>query len=229
MSKKFYIKALVPVMAAIMLLFFACASKDKKYADEYYQQGLVFYNSMEYDRSIDNFSKALEINPKDKEIHKFYYMRGRSYLKNRQYDQAINDFTVALEKCPDTDKETKFLILESRGNSYHALNKSDEAINNFSDAIALNPEHEHIKYIYYNRGWVWQNKEEYQKASKDFYAALARDSAFAPAYYGRAHSWDKLGNTKRALEDAKEALRLAPGTQKYEDLVFELRAKVNKK
>jgi tetratricopeptide (TPR) repeat protein len=66
------------------------------------------------------------------------------------------------------------------------------------------------------------------KASKDFYAALAIDSAFAPAYFARAHSWEKLGNLARALEDAKEALRLAPQTKKYEDLVFELRAKIKK-
>ena len=83
-------------MAAIVLLFIACANNNKKYADEYYEQGLVFYKSMEYDRSIDDFTKALEINPKDKENHKVYYMRGRSYLENRQYDQAINDFTKAL-------------------------------------------------------------------------------------------------------------------------------------
>ena len=226
MFKNLCINAMIIVGVVVMLLFWACASSNQKYADEYYQQGLVFYKSMEYERAVDNFAKALEINPKDKENYKFYFMRGRSYLKNRQYDQAVNDFNSALEKCPDRDKETRFLIFESRGNAYHALNKKDEAIKNFSDAIALNPEHAHIKYIYYNRGWVWQNKEEYQKASNDFYAALDIDSTFAPAFYGRAQSWYKMGNLKRALEDAKEALRLEPTTKKYEDLVFELRAKM---
>jgi tetratricopeptide (TPR) repeat protein len=228
MLKIFSIKAFIPVMAAIILLFISCATNNKKFADKYYEQGLVFYESMEYDRSIDDFTKALEINPKDRENHKVYYMRGKSYFKNRQYDPAINDFTKALEICPATDKETKFLIFESRGNSYQALNKNDDAIKDFSDAIALNPEHQNLKYVYNNRGWVWQNKADLQKASKDFYAALAIDSAFAPAYYGRAHSWVKLGNLERALEDAKEALRLEPVTKKYEDLVFELRAKMKK-
>jgi len=153
---------------------------------------------------------------------------GHILIKNRQYDPAVNDFTKALETCPATDKETKFLILEARGDSYHALNKNDAAIKDFSEALALNPKHENIKYVYTNRGWVWQNKADYQKASQDFYAALAMDSAFAPAYYGRAHSWDKLGNLERALEDAKEALRLEPASKKYEDLVFELRAKMKK-
>ncbi len=213
-------------MAAIMLLFFACANNNKKYADEYYEQGLVFYKSMEYDRSIDDFTKALEINPKDKENYKVYYMRGRSHFENRQYDEAINDFTKALEICPVTDKATRFSIIESRGNSYHALNKKDAAIKDFSDAIALNPGHKNIKYVYSNRGWVWQNKEDYQKALKDYYAALAIDPAFAPAYYGRASAYYKSGNLPRAIEDAKEALRLKPETKKYDDLVFELKAKM---
>jgi tetratricopeptide (TPR) repeat protein len=226
MLKCFSQKTLILLMAAIMLLFFACANNNKKYADEYYEQGLVFYKSMEYDRSIDDFTKALEINPKDKENHKVYYMRGRSYLENRSYDQAINDFTKALEICPATDKATKFSIMESRGNAYHALNKNDAAIKDFSDAIALNPRHKNIKYVYNNRGWVWQNKKDYQKAVKDYYAALAIDAAFAPAYFGRASAYYKLGNLPRALEDAKEAHRLEPETKKYDDLVFELRSKM---
>jgi tetratricopeptide (TPR) repeat protein len=229
MLKIFPPKTLILFIVAIMLLFIACTQNNKKYADAYYEQGLVFYKSMEYDRSIDDFTKALEINPKDKENHKVYYMRGRSYLENRQYDQAINDFTKALEICPETDKATKFSIMESRGNSYHALNKNDAAIKDFSDAIALNLKHKNMKYVYNNRGWVWQNKQDYQKALKDYYAALAIDPAFVPSYYGRALSWYKLGNLPRALEDAKEALRLEPEIKKYDDLVFELRAKMKAK
>ena len=228
MIKFFPQKTLIMFTAAIVLLFIACANNNKKYADEYYEQGLVFYKSMEYDRSIDDFTKALEINPKDKENHKVYYMRGRSYLENRQYDQAIHDFTKALEICPATDKATKFSIMESRGNAYHALNKNDAANKDFSDAIALNPRHKNIKYVYNNRGWVWQNKKDYQKAVKDYYAAVAIDPAFAPAYFGRASAYYKLGNLPRALEDAKEALRLEPETKKYDDLVFELRSKMKK-
>jgi tetratricopeptide (TPR) repeat protein len=228
MLKKFSIKAFILFMTAAMLLLVACANSNKKYADEYYKQGLVFYNSMEYDRSIDDFTKALEINPKDKENHKVYYMRGRSYMENRQYDQAINDFTKALEICPDTDKATKFSIIESRGNSYHALNKNDAALNDFSDAIALNRWHKNIKYVYNNRGWIWQSKKDYEKAIKDYSAALKKDPAFAPSYYGRASAYSKSGNLPRAIEDAKEALRLDPENKKYDDLLFELRSKMKK-
>jgi tetratricopeptide (TPR) repeat protein len=225
MVKYFPPKTFVPLMAAIMLLFFACATTNQKYADEYYEQGLVFYQSMEYDRSIDNFTKALEINPTDEENYKVYYMRGRSYMENRQYEEAINDFTKALEICPDTDKATKFSIIESRGNSYHALNKNDAAIKDFSDAIVLDPRNKNIKYVCTNRGWVWQAKDEYAKAIKDYDAALAIDPAFAPAHFGRAVAYNKLGNLPRAIEDAKEALRLEPENKKYNDLLFELRTK----
>ena len=221
-------KTVIWLLAVMALLFLACANSNKKYADAYYEQGLIFYESMEYDRSIDDFTKALEINPKDKENHKVYYMRGRAYLENRRYNEAINDFTKALEICPDTDKATRFSIIESRGNSYHALNQKDAAIRDFSDAVALNPRHPNIKYVYTNRGWVWQSKEDYEKAVKDYYAALAIDPDFAPAYYGRASAYYKLGNLPRAVEDAKEALRLEPETKKYDDLLFELRSKMKK-
>lgn len=225
MAKNCSAKTFMRFGAAIVLLLFACATSNKRYADEYYEQGLVFYQSMEYDRSIDDFTKALEINPKDKENHKVYYMRGRSYMENRQYDLAINDFTKALEICPDTDKATRFAIIESRGNSYHALNENDAAIRDFSDAIALNPGNKNIKYVYHNRGWIRQRMEDYENAIKDYAAALAIDPAFAPAYYGRASAYYKTGNLPRAIEDAKEALRLEPENRKYDDLLYELRMK----
>jgi tetratricopeptide (TPR) repeat protein len=218
-------KILMLLMAVMMLFLIACTKNNKQYADAYYEQGLVFYQSMEYDRSIDDFTKALEINPKDKENYKVYYMRGRSYMENRQYDLAINDFTKALEICPDTDKTTRFAIIESRGNSYHALNNNDAAIRDFSDAIALNPGNKNIKYVYHNRGWVRQRMEDYKNAIKDYAAALAIDPAFAAAYYGRASAYYRTGNLPRAIEDAKEALRLEPENRKYDDLLYELRMK----
>jgi len=226
MTKNSYVKTFRLFAAALALLILACASSNKRYADQYYEQGLVFYKSMEYDRSIDDFTKALEINPKDKENHKVYYMRGRAYMENRQYDQAINDFTKALEICPATDRVTRFSIIEFRGDSYHALNQSDAAIQDFSEAIALDPVHRNIKYVYANRGWLWQSKPDYEKALKDYSAALAIDPAFAPAYYGRASTYYKMGNLPRAIEDAKEALRLEPENKKYDDLLFEFRAKI---
>ena len=225
MLKTFSIRTSICFMAVSMLLLAACASDNKKYADEYYEQGLVFYESMEYYRSIDDFTKALEINPKDEENYKVYYMRGKAYLENRQYNAAINDFTKALEICPDTDKATKFLIIESRGNSYHALNKNDAALKDFSDAIALKPFHKNIKYAYYNRAWIWQSKKDYAKAIEDYSAALKKDPAFAPSYFGRASAYSKSGNLPRAIADAKEALRLDPENKKYDDLLFELRGK----
>ena len=228
MFKNVPLKTVISFILLTLLLFAACANKNKRHADKYYEQGLVFYNSMEYDRSIEDFTKALEINPKDKENHKVYYMRGRSYLENRQYDQAINDFAKALEICPDEDKTTKFSIIESRGNSYHALNKNDAALKDFSAAIALNRWHKNIKYVYNNRGWIWQSKKNYEKAIQDYSAALKKDPAFAPSYYGRASAYAKSGNLPRAIEDAKEALRLDPENKKYDDLLFELKSKMKK-
>jgi tetratricopeptide (TPR) repeat protein len=54
---------------------------------------------------------------------------------------------------------------------------------------------------------------------------LAIDPAFAAAYYGRASAYYRTGNLPRAIEDAKEALRLEPENRKYDDLLYELRMK----
>ena len=106
-----------PKIALWMAVFVvaACASGSQKYADDYYDQGLVFYERMEYARSVDSFNKVLELEPNGKDAYKVYYNRGNAYLKSRQYDQAIYDFTKALELTPSSQKQMRYFILESRG------------------------------------------------------------------------------------------------------------------
>ena len=96
-----------------VLILTACSSNYNKLAKNYYEQGQVFYERMEYDRSIDNYTQALEIEPNGRENYKIYFDRGRAYFKNRDYDKAIYDYTRALELTPGNEIESSFIILEA--------------------------------------------------------------------------------------------------------------------
>ena len=87
----------VTALSLAILVTLSCSKGYNKYADEHYAQGKIFYENMEYGRSIDSFSKVLELAPAGEENNRIFYMRGRSYLKDRQYDKAIYDFSKALE------------------------------------------------------------------------------------------------------------------------------------
>ena len=220
------------VLAAILLVFFvtlSCSKGYNKYADEHYAQGKIYYENMEYGRSIDSFSKVLELAPEGQENNRVYYMRGRSYLKNRQYDQAIYDFSKALELTGEGDKTMRFLVHEMRGDAYFGKNAWVKAIQDYSMAISLLPENENAKYVYLNRGWASLNNNDLESAINDFGNAISIDPKLAEAYYGRGNAWVKKGDPQRALADAKEALKLKPDVMKYDDFVYEISSGIKRK
>jgi tetratricopeptide (TPR) repeat protein len=214
--------AVLTALMLVTLVTLSCSKGYNKYADEYYAQGKIFYQNMDYDRSIDSFSKVLELAPAGEENNRVYYMRGRSYLKNRQYDQAIYDFTKALELTGEIDKSLKFLIYEMRGDSYFGKNAWTSAIQDYWKAVAEDVDNENAKYVYLNRGWAYLNNNDLESAVKDFDRAISIDSKLAEAYYGRGNAWLKKADPQRALADAKEALKLKPDIKKYDDFVYEV-------
>jgi tetratricopeptide (TPR) repeat protein len=165
----------------------------------------------------------LEVNPKDPENFKIYFDRGKAYVKDRQYENAIYDYSRALELTPQNDKKSKFLILESRGYAYLLNQQYDASISDYTDALRLMPTHEYLKFIYANRAWAHFNKKEYDMAINDFGKSIAIDPKLASSFYGRGQCWYLKGDLQRAMQDAKEALRLTPGSSKYDDFVYEIR------
>jgi tetratricopeptide (TPR) repeat protein len=207
----------------ILLLFLlSCATGYNNFADRYYQEGLAFYEKMDYDRSIDSFKKVLELAPYGKDNDLVYYNLGMAYFKQRQYDKSIYQFTKALELIPKESHKRKFKVLMWRGNAFGQKKEFDNAIKDYSDAIPLDPGNENIKYIYHHRAWAWIDEKNYDKAIEDFTSALSIDPKYDAAYYGRAYVWYKKADLQRAVIDAKEALKLSPANKKYDDLLYKI-------
>jgi len=219
-NKEFFIGF---ISALIFCFTFSCSSSYNRLARNYHEQGQIFYERMEYTSSIENYTKALEVNPKDPENYKVYFDRGKAYFKDRQYENAIYDYTRALELTPQGDKKSEFLILESRGYVYLMNQQYEASISDYSDALRLMPTHEYVKFIHMNRAWDYFNMKEYDLAINDFTKSISLDSKLASSFYGRGQCWYLKGDLQRAMQDAKEALRLTPGSSKYDDFVYEIR------
>lgn len=210
--------------SAMLLALFAlsCSKGYNKYADEHYAQGKIFFDNMDYERSIDSFTKVLELAPAGEENNRVYYMRGMSYSRNRQYDKAIYDFTRALELTSTGDKSFRFLIYKMRGDAYFGKSAWQSAIEDYWKAAAEDVDNKNARYVYLNRGWAYLYSNDPATAIKDFDRTIAIDSGIAEAYCGRANAWLKRSDPQRALADAKEALRLRPDEKRYDDLVYEI-------
>jgi tetratricopeptide (TPR) repeat protein len=130
--------------------------------------------------------------------------------------------------APAKDKEIVYFSFKSRGDAWQGKKEYPNAIKDYSEALNLFPQHEGIKNVREGRAWAALNMEKYDDAIADFTAALSIDGKMANAYYGRALAWHKKGDPQRAMQDAKEAVKLYPGNKDYEDLVFEIRSSIKK-
>ena len=163
---------------------------NKNTFENFVQMGIASFAEKSYSRSVDMFTKAIEINPR---VGVVFFHRGNSYLHLRQYESAITDFNMALQFDSGVSQ-----IYNSRGRSYAGKGQHQSAILDFDSAIALNPKD---AIPFYNRGSSYQRLGQNEKAILDFNLAIELDSNFVNAYYNRGWAFRELGERDLAALD----------------------------
>jgi hypothetical protein len=95
--------------------------------------GNAYFHINKLDSAIDNYTKAIELNPK---IVEAYNNRGHIYSEKGYFDQAISDFTKALEINPNYP-EAYF----NRGNTYQKIERYDFSISDYKEFLKIIPNH----------------------------------------------------------------------------------------
>ncbi len=154
-----------------------------------------YYDKDNFDRSISDCTKAIEINPKDAVA---YINRGIAYKKEGDYDKAISDYNRALEIDP-----MYAAAYSNLGSIYCDKKKEyDRAVSYFSKAIEINPG---FAAAYYNRGNAYKNKNNNDLAISNYNLAIQINPKYANAYYNRAHSYYNKHEYEKAREDVNKA------------------------
>ena len=122
----------------------------------YFYKGYSYNELGEYERAIDMYDKAINI---DSELTEAYYNRGTAYNALGKQKRAIEDHNKAIELDPED--EAGYI---NRGTSYMALGKHDKAISDFDKAIELSPDY-HLGYV--NRSEAYLVRGEHEKAKRD--------------------------------------------------------------
>lgn len=86
----------------------------------HHDRGISYYSKMQFDKAIQDFSKAIELMPDDDSA---YFMRAASYYMFYRHDEALMDAKKALEFDKTNEKYQSFVseiteILE-KANSPH--------------------------------------------------------------------------------------------------------------
>jgi tetratricopeptide (TPR) repeat protein len=141
------------------------------------------------------------------------YNQGKEALQKGNLEQAIDAFTEAIRLDP---KHTESYV--GRGQAYLAKQMPDDASKDLDQAIQIDPKHAGAHSL---RGFVYHEiKKDYEKAVKDYQAALQADPKAPNANNNLA--WlmatcpdAKFRDGKKALEYATKACELTEMKNSY--------------
>jgi tetratricopeptide (TPR) repeat protein len=221
---------------------------DKQLGVAYYIRGFSHYGGVltpyeDYGKAIADFNKSIELYPNFKGESMYgtaatrcamaYEDRGEKYWADEKPEKALQDASKAIEICP-----TWIGGYMLRGRLFRSKNLYDLALADFDKAIE-----NHVSPIaYYFRGFTWLNKGNYDAAIADFTKAIEvfdrvnvevtysngkGPGKYHKAYYGRAISYEKKGELKKALADAEIAFEVQPNENEYQLLLNHIKNRIN--
>ena len=162
-------------------------------AQAYYNRGVAYEQKDNYERAIEDFSKAIKLSP---DLYEAYHNRGIVYGETGNYERAIKDFSKAIDLEPDLAE-----AYYNRGQAYGQKGNHEHAIEDYTKTIELNPD---LYKAYHNRGRAYGTKAEYERAIENLNKAMELNP-MAETYYDRGVIWLHLEEWEKAKLDLTTA------------------------
>lgn len=163
------------------------------------EEGKTYHNNGEYDKAIEIFKKAVELNPDDDDSWRWL---GNSYNRNGQVEEAIKYYLKAAKLNPD-DSRNWFNL----GISYSNNEQYKEAINSFLKVVELNPDD---SYSWYGLGNSYIKNEQVEDAIKSLLKATELNSNDYQSWLDLAISYIHNEQYEEAIEPLLKAIELNP-------------------
>jgi len=179
--------------------FSKAIKNDPKYAEAYYNRGVVKYCYENYKGAIDDWTKAIQVNPKYVDA---YNDRGLAKSIYQQFKGAIDDWTKAIEIDPkNVNAYNNRAVLNYNHQKYRV------AIDDWTKVIQIDPK---LAFAYINRGLAKIATKDYQGALEDETKAIEINSKSKVAYNNRGFAKSMLLDYKGAIEDYNKAIEIEP-------------------
>ena len=165
----------------------------------YHALGAVQAKLKKYQQSLENFQKALEIDPEN-----VYAWNGLGYVYHdlRRYDEAITAYRQALQLDPQYASPWNGL-----GLVYEDQGQYDQAIHHYTRALEIDPAY---KWAYANIGNCHRKQSRYDEAITAFRQALQLDPQYAYPWNGLGRVYRDLRRYDEAIAAYRQALQLDP-------------------
>jgi len=133
----------------------------------------------------------------------FLNLRALEHEEAGRFDQALADLRRAHLLSPKD-----FAILNACGLCLARMERPEEAVQSYDQALALNPNFEPV---WFNRGWALEKLGETAKAGESYLRTVALNPNHVLAWATLAHLAARRGDAAKTREYADKALALQPG------------------
>ena len=157
----------------------------------YIERGKIYLDQGNFEKSIENFNRSLELKPKS---FFAYFYRGIAYHSMRKFDEAINDYMKVIEIKPKD-----FASYVNIGVCYRVKRDFDyeKSIQYLSEAIKLNTKNE---VTYLQMGLTYFKMKKHDLAINDYKEAEKLNPNSISTLYNIAFNYGKMGNFDLAIE-----------------------------
>jgi tetratricopeptide (TPR) repeat protein len=176
----------------------------KRHPDQVFvlvQRGLALQEERRLEEAIADYDRAIQLDPN---YGPAYYGRGWAKDWLQDYKGALADAQQGFR----LDPRSPGTYLRRTGSALAGLKRYAEALEAYSQAIALNPADEGT---IFNRAICYFESGQYELALKDINRALELDPDWDWAFYRRGQIYERTGELDLAIRDYQQALHYNPG------------------
>ena len=123
---------IVPIILLLTAGTINAAEKNVELSKIHLKKGVSFIKSKELEKAIDEFKKAIELNPSDGVS---YYNLGICYLRLERFQEAVKPLETYVTFHPD-----KAFAYYNLGYVYTKIGEKDKSLVAYNKALQLNPD-----------------------------------------------------------------------------------------
>lgn len=142
-------------------------------------------------------------------------LRAISAHNEGRLDEAVDIYTRIIEAVPDKTGNIPAVIHKHRGMAYFAMNKLEEAIQDFEDSITADPK---AFRSYYYKGIVCSVLKRYEEAVDAYTQSLELNEFQCHTNLRRAMAFYELGEYEKAMNDLDVAIKFGMKPEEYRPL-----------
>jgi len=174
------------------------AALDPKTAYDFTDRGNAYFDWRDYDKAIDDYSRAVELDPS---YASAFFNRARALKSLRDDDAAIADYTRAIQV-----NRQYSAAFNNRGIIYAGKKEYERAIKDFDEAIRIKPNY---ALALNNRAGAYREMQKYERALSDYQAAAQMEPKLAQ-HKRMGYTFFFLGKIPNSAEAMNKAVKAAP-------------------